>query len=191
MLEPYGAAAEWLLDTRDLAEAKDLAEDFPDEAPGGPEPGVRLGRRAGSGPGPGGGDGHQQRFLYAGQLLRHVYRREAGPAGREGRRPLLRDLAGVDDLRCLLDLCSLWDLEVLFVHVPMHGSWNDFTGFDAGRRAAYYQAVRDIAEDYDNVTLLDLTGYEYEPYFLCDTMNTRSSVWLAVDRAIVEFYHAA
>ena len=96
-----------------------------------------------------------------------------------------------DDLRCLLDLCSLWDLEVLFVHVPMHGSWNDFTGFDAGRRAAYYQAVRDIAEDYDNVTLLDLTGYEYEPYFLCDTMHLGWKGWLAVDRAIVEFYHAA
>ena len=43
-----------------------------------------------------------------------------------------------DDLRCLLELCKLWDLEVLFVHVPMHGAWNDYTGFDADRRAEYY-----------------------------------------------------
>ena len=95
-----------------------------------------------------------------------------------------------DDLRCLLDLCKLWDLEVLFVHVPMHGAWNDYTGFDADRRAEYYDAVRRIVEAYDNVTLLDLTASEYEPYFLCDTMHLGWKGWLAVDRAIVEFYEA-
>lgn len=95
-----------------------------------------------------------------------------------------------DDLRCLLDLCKLWDLEVLFVHVPMHGAWNDYTGFDADRRAEYYDAVRGIVEAYDNVTLLDLTASEYEPYFLCDTMHLGWKGWLAVDRAIVEFYEA-
>lgn len=95
-----------------------------------------------------------------------------------------------DDLRCLLDLCKLWDLEVLFVHVPMHGAWNDYTGFDADRRAEYYDAVRGIVEAYDNVTLLDLTASEYEPYFLCDTMHLGWKGWLAVDRAIVEFYRA-
>ena len=95
-----------------------------------------------------------------------------------------------DDLRCLLDLCALWDLDVLFVHVPMHGAWNDYTGFDADRRAEYYDAVRGIVEAYDNVTLLDLTASEYEPYFLCDTMHLGWKGWLAVDRAIVEFYQA-
>ena len=95
-----------------------------------------------------------------------------------------------DDLRCLLDLCKLWELEVLFVHVPMHGAWNDYTGFDADRRAEYYDAVRGIVQAYDNVTLLDLTASEYEPYFLCDTMHLGWKGWLAVDEAIVEFYEA-
>lgn len=95
-----------------------------------------------------------------------------------------------DDLRCLLDLCALWDLDVLFVHVPMHGAWNDYTGFDADRRAEYYDAVRGIVEAYDNVTLLDLTASEYESYFLCDTMHLGWKGWLAVDEAIVEFYQA-
>ena len=95
-----------------------------------------------------------------------------------------------DDLRCLLELCKLWELEVLFVHVPMHGAWNDYTGFDADRRAEYYDAVRGIVDAYDNVTLLDLTASEYEPYFLCDTMHLGWKGWLAVDRAIVEFYEA-
>ena len=92
-----------------------------------------------------------------------------------------------DDLRCLLDLCRLRNLEVLFVHVPMHGSWYDYTGFSADERAVYYENVREIAAQYDNVQLLDLTGYEYEPYFLCDTMHLGWKGWLAVDRAIVEF----
>ena len=97
---------------------------------------------------------------------------------------------GYDDLRCLLDLCALWDLDVLFVHVPMHGAWNDYVGFDKEKRAEYYDAVREIVETYDGVTLLDLTAMEYEPYFLCDTMHLGWKGWLAVDRAIVEFYEA-
>jgi len=93
-----------------------------------------------------------------------------------------------DDLRCLLELCRLREIEVLFVHVPMHGAWNDYTGFPAERRARYYEKVRNIVENYDNVTLLDLTKNEYDPYFLCDTMHLGWKGWLAVDRAIVEFY---
>ena len=80
------------------------------------------------------------------------------------------------------------DLEVLFVHVPMHGQWYDYTGFTAERRQEYYENVRQIVGQYGNVQLLDLTDQEYEPYFLCDTMHLGWKGWLAVDRAIVEFY---
>lgn len=93
-----------------------------------------------------------------------------------------------EDLRCLLSICRDKDMEVLFVHVPMHGEWFDYTGFDAEHRAAYYGKVRAITEEFDNVTLLDLTAYEYEPYFLCDTMHLGWKGWLEVDRAITEFY---
>lgn len=93
-----------------------------------------------------------------------------------------------DDLRCLLEICRQKDMEVLFVHVPMNGSWNDFTGFTAERRESYYQKVRAIAEEFGNVTLLDLTTFEYAPYFLCDTMHLGWKGWLEVDRAIIEFY---
>ena len=93
-----------------------------------------------------------------------------------------------DDLRCLLELCRLWELDVLFVHVPMHASWNDYTGFSSDRRETYYDNVRQIVSQFDNVELLDLTPYEYEPYFLCDTMHLGWKGWLAVDRAIAAFY---
>ena len=91
-----------------------------------------------------------------------------------------------DDLRCLLELCRVKGLEVLFVHVPMHGQWNDYTGFTAERRAEYYENVRRIVAEYD-VELLDLTGSEYEPYFLCDTMHLGWKGWLEVDKAIIGF----
>lgn len=93
-----------------------------------------------------------------------------------------------DDLRCLLDLCEAKGMEVLFVHVPMHGAWYDYTGFEAASREAYYDRVRSIVGEYGHVTLLDLTGFEYEPYFLCDTMHLGWKGWLEVDRAITEFY---
>ncbi len=92
-----------------------------------------------------------------------------------------------DDLRCLLEICGAKGLDVLFVHVPMHGSWNDYTGFTAEKRAQYYENVRQIVAQYD-VQLLDLTAYEYEPYFLCDTMHLGWKGWLEVDRAICAFY---
>lgn len=92
------------------------------------------------------------------------------------------------DLCCLLEICRQKSMEVLFVHVPMNGKWNDYTGFSAERRENYYEKVRMIVEEFDNVTLLDLTDFEYEPYFLCDTMHLGWKGWLEVDRAIIEFY---
>ena len=96
-----------------------------------------------------------------------------------------------DDLRCLFEICRAKQMQILFVHVPMHGAWSDYTGFSAERRQTYYENVRQIAAEYANVTLLDLTGYEYEPYFLCDTMHLGWKGWLAVDKAIAEFWEAA
>ena len=96
-----------------------------------------------------------------------------------------------DDLRCLFAICRAKQMQILFVHVPMHGAWSDYTGFSAERRQTYYENVRRIAAEYENVTLLDLTGYEYEPYFLCDTMHLGWKGWLAVDKAIAEFWEAA
>lgn len=92
------------------------------------------------------------------------------------------------DLRLLLDVCELKGIEPMFVHVPLHGDWSDYTGFTADRRAEYYENVREIVSEYENVTLLDLTGYEYEEYFLCDIMHLGWKGWLEVDKALVDFY---
>lgn len=92
------------------------------------------------------------------------------------------------DLRLLLDVCREKGIEPLFIHVPLHGQWSDYTGFAADRRTEYYEHVRSIAQEY-GVKLLDLTGFEYEPYFMCDTMHIGWKGWLAVDQALISYYY--
>lgn len=96
-----------------------------------------------------------------------------------------------DDLRLLLDVCAEKELEIMFVHVPLHGDWSDYTQFAAARRQDYYQQVREIVTEYDNVTLCDLTEYEYDAYFLCDVMHLGWNGWLKFDEALSNFYHNA
>ena len=108
-------------------------------------------------------------------------------AGRESQLSYA-DSPEYDDLRALFQVCREKGIRPLFIHVPLHGQWSDYTGFTAGRRAQYYENVRQIAGEY-GVQLLDLTGYEYEEYFLCDTMHLGWKGWLAVDRALIGYYY--
>ncbi len=94
-----------------------------------------------------------------------------------------------DDLRLLLDVCKEKELEIMFVHVPLHGTWSDYTQFSADRRQDYYENVREIVGQYDNVTLCDLTAGEYDEYFLCDVMHLGWNGWLKFDEALSNFYH--
>lgn len=93
-----------------------------------------------------------------------------------------------DDLRVLFEICRQKGIEPLFIHVPLHGAWSDYTGFPAERRAEYYDNVRLIAEEY-GVGMLDLTAGEYEPYMLCDVMHLGWRGWLEVDRALIGYYY--
>lgn len=95
-----------------------------------------------------------------------------------------------DDLRCLFEICKAKNIQALFVHVPVNGKWSDYTELSQSTRQIYYKTVRAIAAQYDNITMLDLTEEEYTPYFLCDTMHLGWKGWLAVDRAMVEFWNA-
>lgn len=93
-----------------------------------------------------------------------------------------------DDLRVLFEICRQKGIKPLFVHVPLHGAWSDYTGFSADCRAEYYQNVRQIAKEY-GVEMLDLTGYEYDQYFMCDTMHLGWKGWLEVDQALIDYYY--
>lgn len=187
-LAPYAAMTRYLLDAKDLAASKRLMDQYPD-TPARPldlsfdweaEEAKALEQAAEM-------VTNNDFFMQDGYYSTYIGAKLARQEGKDAAESYASS-PEYDDLRCLLDLCALREVDVLFVHVPMHGSWNDYTGFTAQRRADYYGKVRGIVDDYDNVTLLDLTKYEYEPYFLCDTMHLGWKGWLAVDRAIVEFY---
>ncbi len=94
-----------------------------------------------------------------------------------------------DDLRILFEICRQKGIDPLFIHVPLHGQWSDYTGFTEDRRETYYENVRQIASEY-GIQMLDLTGYEYEEYFMCDTMHLGWKGWLAVDRALIDYYYS-
>ena len=186
-LRPYAAVSRWLLDTRDAATAAGIMRAYSDVKAAVPqeidwdaelEAALSQAQQMAT---------NNDFFMLDGYYSTYVGRKLSQFEGRDA------DLSYAvspeyDDLRCLLELCRAKELDILFVHVPMHGSWNDYTGFTAEKRAAYYEAVREIVTQYDNVTLLDLTPMEYEPYFLCDTMHLGWKGWLEVDRAIVQFY---
>ncbi|MCL2035367.1 MAG: D-alanyl-lipoteichoic acid biosynthesis protein DltD [Oscillospiraceae bacterium] len=94
------------------------------------------------------------------------------------------------DLRILFEICRQKGIDPLFIHVPLHGRWSDYTGFTENRRKAYYDHVNRIANEY-GIQTLDLTGYEYEDYFLCDIMHLGWKGWLFVDRALIEYFYSS
>lgn len=189
LLTPYAAVSGWLLDTRDMTSARRVMAEAPAAKPAqsGPidwaaeeQTAVRQAEEMSAGNEYGMEDGYYNTY---------IGRRLAQQAGKDA--AVSYDVSPeYDDLRCLFEICKAKQMQLLFVHVPMHGAWSDYTGFSAERRQTYYENVRRIAAEYENVTLLDLTGYEYEPYFLCDTMHLGWKGWLAVDKAIAEFWEA-
>lgn len=188
LLTPYAAVSQWLLDTKDLVSARRAMAGYADAAVQARPIDWEAEAQAALAQAEQmvtNNDFYMQDAYYSTYIGLKLPQQAGKDAGLS-----YAQSPEYDDLQCLLDLCAAKELDVLFVHVPMHGSWNDYTGFGAEARAAYYDRVREIVEAYDNVTLLDLTQYEYEPYFLCDTMHLGWKGWLEVDRAIVSFYGA-
>ncbi len=97
-----------------------------------------------------------------------------------------------DDLQLLLDICVEKGIEPLVVGVPLHGQWSDYTGFTKERRQAFYDKLEGYVAPYcamNNFEFLDLSEYEYEKYFLCDTMHLGWKGWLRVNEEIDAYYH--
>lgn len=190
LLAPYGALSGWLLDTRDLFTARRVISAAPEAAPSAgseidwaAEEAAALEQAAAMVTG-------NEYYMEDGYYNTYIGRRLSQQAGKDAALSY-SDSPEYDDLRCLFEICRAKKMQILFVHVPINGKWSDYTGFSAERRSEYYENVRQIAAQYDNVTLLDLTACEYEPYFLCDTMHLGWKGWLAVDKAIAEFWRAA
>lgn len=190
VLAPYAAISKWLLDTKDLAvsarlirkggfssgEAKAYPIDWAKE-----EEAALVQAKAQA--------TNNEFYMLDSYYQTYVGHRLSQMEGRDAE--VSYDVSPeYDDLRCLFDICKAKNIQALFVHVPVNGKWSDYTGLTQEKRQTYYENVRQIVSQYDNVTLLDLTAEEYTPYFLCDTMHLGWKGWLAVDRAMDEFWNA-
>ena len=90
------------------------------------------------------------------------------------------------DLDLFLDVARDNGIQVLLVSQPVNGRWYDFLGYDASRRARYYERVRQVARTH-GVQLADFSGHEYESYFDNDSMHLGWKGWLDVTQACVQF----
>ena len=190
VLAPYAAISKWLLDTKDMAASARLirkggfssgeAKAYPIDWAKEEEAALVQAKAQAT---------NNEFYMLDSYYQTYVGHRLSQMEGRDAE--VSYDVSPeYDDLRCLFDICKAKNIQALFVHVPVNGKWSDYTGLTQEKRQTYYENVRQIVSQYDNVTLLDLTAEEYTPYFLCDTMHLGWKGWLAVDRAMDEFWNA-
>lgn len=96
------------------------------------------------------------------------------------------DSPGYTDLKIFLDVARETGIEVSVLSQPLHAGWMDRLGFTVDQREQHYQRVRDIVAA-ARVELVDLAGYEYEPYFFGDLMHLGRKGWLLVTRHAYAF----
>lgn len=85
------------------------------------------------------------------------------------------------DLRCFLSVAKELGVEVILVSIPVHEKWYEYQGLKSD---VYYDNIRNIANEYENVVLLDMTRYGDEKYFLKDVMHLGWKGWTRVNEAL-------
>lgn len=93
-----------------------------------------------------------------------------------------------EDLNLFMQICKEINVEPLIISVPVHGKLYDYLEFDKLDRKEYYGKIRKIAES-NNASLLDLSEYEYEKYFLCDKMHLGWKGWIRINEGINRYYN--
>ena len=98
----------------------------------------------------------------------------------------LTDTPEYGDLQCFLDVCRESGLDPYVIIMPVNGAWYDYAGLTREVRAACYDKVRAMCSA-AGVECLDLSPYEYEPYYLRDIMHMGWLGWLDVEEGFMEF----
>lgn len=94
-----------------------------------------------------------------------------------------------EDLELLLNILQETKVQPLFIIVPVNGPWYDYTGFPIEERQAYYSRAEKLIKD-KGFEVANFGDYEYDSYFLQDTMHLGWKGWVNVDEALDRFYHA-
>ncbi len=90
------------------------------------------------------------------------------------------------DLECFLRACSEVGFEPLVCILPVHGQWYDVSDVSSDDRQAYYQRIRRICKD-AGASYADFSAFEYEKYFLCDTVHPGWKGWVRIEHAFYDY----
>ena len=91
-----------------------------------------------------------------------------------------------EDLACFLEVCREVGFEPLVCILPVHGQWYDLSDVSSGNRQEYYGRIRAICDE-AGASYADFSGYEYEKYFLCDTVHPGWKGWVRIEHAFYDF----
>lgn len=91
------------------------------------------------------------------------------------------------DFEDMLDILKDAGAEPMFVVIPVNGKWYDYTGFPKKGRTDYYKKVTKQIKA-KGFQVADLSGHEYDPYFMKDTIHIAWKGWVYVDKAMEQFY---
>lgn len=97
-----------------------------------------------------------------------------------------QDTPEYDDLDCLLDVCEACGIRPLVVISPVMGPYYDHIGIDAQTREGCYERIRALCSAHD-CEMADLSGHEYERYFLYDIVHFGWTGWVDVEQAIYDY----
>ena len=90
------------------------------------------------------------------------------------------------DLSCFLEVCREVGFEPLVCILPVHGPWYDVSDVASGNRQEYYDRIRAICDE-AGASYADFSGFEYEKYFLCDTVHPGWKGWVRIEHAFYDF----
>ena len=93
------------------------------------------------------------------------------------------------DLECLLEVCREVGFEPMVCILPVHGQWYDVSDVSSEERQSYYQRIRSICTE-AGATYADFSGFEYEKYFLCDTVHPGWKGWVRIEHAFYDFVNS-
>lgn len=91
------------------------------------------------------------------------------------------DSVEYDDLRCFLEIAEELEIHIILVSIPVNTKWYSYQGILCDE---YYEKIRDIAREYPNVELVDMTEYGNEEYFLKDIMHLGWKGWARINEEL-------
>lgn len=91
-----------------------------------------------------------------------------------------------DDFQMILDVLNEAGAKALFISIPVNGYWYDYAEMKQSERTVYYEKINKQVQA-AGFDVLDLSGYEYEPYFMTDSMHVGYKGWVHVAKGIEEF----